>query len=58
MQIANWSNNCWELAWTKWWPEYDYPLGESTSPGGDGARVKRKRWKYARSLKEKFQISR
>lgn len=29
---ANWANDCWELTGTKWWPEYDQPLGEPTSP--------------------------
>jgi hypothetical protein len=27
---ANWADNCWQLAGTRWWPEYDYPLGNPT----------------------------
>ena len=45
---ANWANNCWELAGTKWWPEYDLPLGAPTSPAN--TKVPGKRWKYARNF--------
>ena len=29
---ADWVSNCWNLAGTGWWPEYDKPLGAPTSP--------------------------
>jgi hypothetical protein len=45
---ANWAGNCWQLAGTRWWPEYDYPLGKPTSPAN--TRVPGKRWKYARNF--------
>jgi hypothetical protein len=45
---ANWITDCWELTGTKWWPEYDYPLGEPTSP--PNTRLPGKRWKYARNF--------
>jgi len=47
---ANWSIDSWELNGTRWWPEYARELGRPTSPGGAGARVKGKRWKYERSF--------
>lgn len=45
---ANWATNCWELAGTAWWPEYDYPLGHPTSP--PNTKVPGKRWKYSRTF--------
>ena len=29
---ADWVSNCWNLAGTGWWPEYDKPLGTPISP--------------------------
>ena len=43
---ADWSHNCWELAGTKWWKEYDEKLGYPTSPAN--TLVSGKRWKYER----------
>ena len=45
---ANWATDCWELPGTKWWPEYDLPLGYPTSPAN--WRLPGKRWKYARNF--------
>ena len=45
---ANWATDCWTLAGTKWWPEYDRKLGEPTSP--PNTRMPGKRWKYARNF--------
>merc|ERR1712137_1165823 len=45
---ANWANASWDLSGTAWWPEYDYPLGEPTSP--PNTRVPGTRWKYARNF--------
>lgn len=45
---ANWANNSWTLDGTTWWPEYDYPIGEPTSPAN--MLLPGKRWKYARNF--------
>ena len=29
---ADWAGACWELAGTRWWPEYDRPLGAPLGP--------------------------
>lgn len=34
---ANWIDQCWELTGTRWWPEYDLPLGDPTSPAAQRA---------------------
>eukprot|EP00040_Diaphanoeca_grandis_P024380 m.133890 g.133890 ORF g.133890 m.133890 type:complete len:393 (+) comp29705_c0_seq3:210-1388(+) len=45
---ADWSNFCWELAGTEWWPEYDYPLGTPTTP--PNTLLPGHRWKYTRNF--------
>jgi len=45
---ANWATDCWELSGTQWWPEYDLPLGNPTSP--PNTKLPGKRWKYHRSF--------
>lgn len=45
---ANWANACWTLAGTRWWPEYDLPLGAPTSP--PNTKLAGKRWKYFRNF--------
>ena len=34
---ANWATQSWELAGTRWWPEYDRPLGAPLLGSGDTA---------------------
>ena len=46
--FANWATDCWTLAGTEWWPEYDRPLGEPTSPAN--TRLPGKRWKFWRNF--------
>lgn len=45
---ADWQHDCWTLAGLRWWPEFDHPLGEPTSP--PNTRVPGKRWKYWRNF--------
>jgi hypothetical protein len=45
---ANWIVDCWTLSGTKWWPEYDYPLGAPTSPAN--TLLPGQRWTYFRSF--------
>jgi hypothetical protein len=45
---ANWANQCWELAGTKWWPEYDCALGTPTTPAN--TLLPGTRWKYSRNF--------
>eukprot|EP00041_Stephanoeca_diplocostata_P009471 m.145982 g.145982 ORF g.145982 m.145982 type:complete len:396 (-) comp17754_c0_seq1:33-1220(-) len=45
---ANWAIDCWELTGTRWWPEYDFPLGVPTSPAN--TKIAGSRWKYSRNF--------
>ena len=46
---ANWASSCWELAGTKWWPEYDFPLGSPTTPANRKIN-NRSKYKYSRNF--------
>ena len=46
---ANWAASCWELAGTKWWPEYGYPLGAPTTPANRKIN-NRSTYKYSRNF--------
>lgn len=45
---ANWAVACWELVGTKWWPEYDFPVGKPTSP--PNTLLPGHTWKYFRNF--------